>query len=251
MARYALLNNVEHQDLRVITRYGAEYGDNVATVLTFPSEYADIQREYPIFFRKDPASGEFASVALLGLQDGENLFLDGSGRWNAKYVPGMFARGPFLIGFQDQQVEGAMRKERVIHVDLEHPRLSRTEGQQLFLPRGGNSPYLDHVAKVLNGIHEGLEFGRVMTAAFQQLDLIEPLKLEVKLSESQKYAIEGLHTINEDKLRALEGESLQRMHRSGFLQGAYLIQASLGNVRALMALKQRRGSSEGSAAAAQ
>jgi hypothetical protein len=250
MARYALLNNVDHQDLRVVTRYGAEFGDNVATVLTFPSEYADIQREYPIFFRKDPASGEYASVALLGLQEGENLFLE-AGRWMAKYVPGMFARGPFLIGFQDQQVDGVTRKERVIHVDLEHPRLSRTEGQPLFLPRGGNSPYLDHVATVLNGIHEGLEFGRVMTAAFQQLDLLEPLKLEVKISETQKYAIEGLHTLNEDKLRALEGDALQKMHRSGFLQGAYLVQASLGNMRALMALKQRRASGEGSAAAAQ
>jgi hypothetical protein len=242
-----LLNNVDHQDLRVVTRYGAEFGDNVATVLTFPSEYADIQREYPIFFRKDPASGEFASVALLGLQEGENLFLD-NGRWNARYVPGMIARGPFLIGFQDQQVDGAMRKERVIHVDLDHARLSRTEGQPLFLPRGGNSPYLDHIATVLNGIHEGLEYGRVMTAAFQQLDLLEPLKLEVKVNETQKYAIEGLHTLNEDKLRALEGESLYRMHRSGFLQGAYLVQASLGNVRTLMALKQRRSAGAGSAA---
>jgi len=244
MARYALLNNVDHQDLRVVTRFGAEFGDNVATVITFPSEYADIQREYPIFFRKDPTSGEFASVALLGLQEGENLFLD-NGRWNAKYVPGMIARGPFLIGFQDQQVDGAMRKERVIHIDLDHSRISRTEGQPLFLPRGGNSPYLDHIANVLNGIHGGLEFGRVMTAAFQQLDLLEPLKLEVKVSETEKYAIEGLHTLNEDKLRALEGESLYRMHKSGFLQGAYLVQASLGNVRTLMALKQRRGSGAG------
>lgn len=250
MARYALLNNVDHQDLRVITRYGAEFGDNVGTVLTFPTEYADIQREYPIFFRKDPASGEYASVALLGLQEGENLFLD-AGRWNARYVPGMLARGPFLIGFQDQQVDGAMRKERVIHVDLEHPRLSRTEGHELFLPRGGNSPYLDHVAKVLNGIHEGLAFGRLMTAAFQQLELFEPLKLEVKINETQKYSVEGLYTLNEEKLRALEGESLQRLHRSGFLQGAYLVLSSLANVRTLMELKRRRGSSEGSAAAAQ
>jgi hypothetical protein len=141
-----------------------------------------------------------------------------------------------------------MRKERVIHVDLDHARISRAEGQPLFLPRGGNTPYLDHVANVLNGIHEGLEFGRVMTAAFQQLDLLEPLKLEVKVNETQKYAIEGLHTLNEDKLRALEGESLYRMHRSGFLQGAYLVQASLGNVRTLMALKQRRSSGAGPAA---
>lgn len=251
MARYALLNNVDHHDLRVVTRYGAEYGDNVATVLTFPTEYADVQREYPIFFRQDETNGEFASVVLLGLQEGENLFLEEGGRWNAKYVPGMMARGPFLIGFQDQQIDGAMRKEPVINVDLEHPRVSRTEGHPLFLPRGGNSPYLEHIATVLRGIHAGLEIGRAMTAAFVQMGLIEPMKLEVKVTETHKYVVEGLHTINEEKLRNLEGDALQRLHRAGFLQGAYLVASSLGNVKALMALKQRRLSAEESVATAQ
>src|SRR5688500_12623816 len=174
MARYALLNNVDHQDLRVILRYGPEFADNVATVLTFPTEFADLQREYPIFFRKDPATGEFQSVALLGFQEGENLFLEG-GRWKANYLPGIIARGPFLIGFQERQVDGAMRKEPVIHVNLDHPRVSRKEGQPVFLPRGGNSPFLEHVAAVLRGIHEGLDVSRAMFAEFTRLELIEPV----------------------------------------------------------------------------
>ena len=239
MARHALLNNIDHQDLRVVVRYGAEFGDNVATVLTFPTEYADVQREYPIFFRKDKASDEFQSVALLGFQEGENLFLEAGG-WNANYLPGIIARGPFLIGFQEQQVDGALRKEPVIHVDLDHARVSRTEGQPVFLPRGGNTPYLEHVATVLRGIHEGLEISRAMFSAYSELDLIEPIKLEVNVSNSEKYGLEGLHTINQEKLRALDGESLLRLHRAGFLQGAFLVMASLGNVKALMAVKQRR-----------
>ena len=48
---------------------------------TFPTEYGDIQREYPIFFRKDPRHGESLSVALLGFAQDENLFLqDGMAR---------------------------------------------------------------------------------------------------------------------------------------------------------------------------
>jgi hypothetical protein len=249
MARYALLNNVEHQDLRVILRYGAEFADNVATVLTFPTEFADLQREYPIFFRKDPATGDFQSLALLGFQKGENLFLEG-GRWNAKYLPGNVARGPFLIGFQEQQVDGAMRKEPVIHVDLDHPRVSRTEGQPVFLPRGGNSPLLEHVATILRGIHDGLEVSKAMFAQFTQLDLIEPVKIEVSVTDREKYALEGLHTINQEKLRALDGESLLRLHRSGFLQGAYFVIASLANVKSLMAVKQRRNAAGADTAAA-
>jgi hypothetical protein len=249
MARHVLLNNVDHHDLRLLLRYGAEFGDNMATVLTFPTEYADVQREYPIFFRKDPATGEFQSLALLGFQEGENLFLEG-GRWNAKYLPGIIARGPFLIGFQEQQVDGAMRTEPVIHVDLDHPRVSRTEGQPVFLPRGGNSPLLEHIAAVLRGIHQGLEVSKAMFAEFARLELIELVKLEVAVSESEKYALTGLHTINQEKLRTLDDESVLRLHRSGFLQAAHLVIASLGNVKSLMQVKQRRAASGADTAAA-
>ena len=249
MARHALLNNVDHHDFRVIPRYGAEFGDNVATILTFPTEYADMQREYPIFFRKDKTSGEFHSVALLGFREGENLFLE-NGRWNARYLPGMVARGPFLIGFQEQRVDGEIRREPVIHVDLDHPRVSRTEGQSLFLPLGGNSPYLEHVATVLRGIHEGIEIARAMFAAFLELNLIESVKVEVNVSETEKYGIEGLHTIDQARLRALDGEALQRLHRFGFLESAFLVSASLGNVKSLMAMKQRRAATATEAASA-
>ena len=248
MPRYALLNNVDHQDLRVDLRFGSEFGDNVATVLTFPTEYADVQREYPIFFQKD-GKGEFQSVALLGFQQGENLFIE-AGRWNANYLPGIIAKGPFLIGFQEQTVDGVARTEPVIHVDLDSPRISRDQGQPIFLPRGGNSPYLERIATVLRGIAEGLDVSRAMFKAFAELDLIEPVKLEVNVSESEKYGLQGLHTINQEKLRVLDADSLLRLHRAGFLEGAFLVIASLGNVKSLMAVKQRRSALGPNAAAA-
>src|SRR5262245_51534897 len=130
MTRHVLLNNVDHRNLRVITRQSAAFGDNVASVTTFPTEYGDMQREYPIFFRKDTNTGEFFSIALLGFQQGENLFLDEAG-WQASYIPGVIARGPFLIGFQDRGGE----REPVVHVDLDDPRISETEGEAVFLPQ--------------------------------------------------------------------------------------------------------------------
>lgn len=239
MPRHALLNNVTHKDLRVIARYGTEFGDDVATVPAFPSEYADLQREYPIFFRKDSATGEYQSIALLGFQKGENLFVE-SGRWHAYYLPGIVARGPFLIGFQDRQVNGELRNEPVIHVDLDHPRVSYTEGEPVFLPQGGNSPYLDQIAAILRGIHDGMAMARSMFAAFTAFDLIEPVKVEIKVSDEDMYSLDGLHTINQHKLRALDRDALFALHQSGFLQGAFLVSQSMSNVRKLMAIKQRR-----------
>ena len=239
MARYELLDNVTHKDLRVVMRHGREFADDVGMVLAFPSEYAELQREYPIFFRKDRDSGEWQSVALLGFEQHENLFLR-DGRWNAAYLPGAAAKGPFLIGFQEQHIDGELRKEPVMHVDLEHPRVSFGEGEAVFLPQGGQSPYLQHIAGVLRGIRDGKEFEAGMFAAYDSMGLIQPVNLDVQLDDKHRVSVNGLHGIDRERLAALDAESLQRLNRSGLLEGAYLVLASLHNVRRLMAEKQRR-----------
>lgn len=239
MSKPVLLDNVTHKNLRVITRYGEEFGDNVNRVLVFPTEYSDVQREYPILLRKDGDSGDYQSIALLGFARGENLFLDG-GNWNAGYVPGILARGPFLIGFQQREVDGESQPEPVIHVDMDSPRVSETEGEPVFLPHGGNSPYLERIATILGGINDGMAAARAMFAAFESLELIEPVNIEVEVYEGEKYDLRGLYAISEEKLANLDGASLEKLNRAGFLQGAYLLTASLGNVRKLIEMKRRR-----------
>jgi len=239
MARHEMLNNIQHKHLRVITRPGAQYGDNVGIVMTFPTEFADVQREYPIFFRKDQNTGEYSSVALLGLTKDENLYLDGD-RWDAHYIPGVVARGPFLIGFQERNEGGEIRREPTIHVDMEHPRISESEGERVFMDQGGNSRYLDRIGSILKGINDGLTVSKSMFAEFTRLELIEPIKLEIKLDTESTYDLLGLHTISEAKLRNLGAEDVHKLHRSGFLQGAYLVMSSLGNLGRLIERKQRR-----------
>ncbi len=237
MPRHEMVNNVTHKNLRVITRHGPEFGDNVGTVMIVPTEFGDIQREYPIFFRQD-TQGEFMSVALLGFAKDENLFLEGD-RWDANYVPAMLARGPFLIGFQQREEGGDVRREPVIHIDMESPRVSQTEGEPAFLDLGGNSPYLNRIAGILNGINQGIDVSKAMFAAFTAAGLIEPLKVEVKFAEEQ-YDLVGLQTINREKLANLDAQTLHSLHRSGFLQGAFLVVNSLQNVQRLVDRKQRR-----------
>jgi hypothetical protein len=230
MARYELLNNVTHKDLRVVTRFGREFGDDIGMVLAFPTEYAELQREYPIFFRKDRDSGEWQSVALLGFEQKENLFLQGE-RWNAAYLPGVVAKGPFLIGFQEQRIDGELRKEPVIHVDLDHPRVNSSEGEAVFMPQGGHSPYLQHITTVLRGIRDGTETGKAMFAA---------VALDVKLDDKHGVNLAGLYGIDRERLAGLDAASLHLLHHAGYLEGAFLVLASMHNVRRLMAEKQRR-----------
>lgn len=248
MARYELLDNVIHKDLRVITHFGAEFGDDVGMVPAFPTEFAELQREYPIFFRKDKDSGEFMAVALLGLEPKENLYLQGN-RWNASYLPGAIAKGPFVIGFQPRPGEMGVREEPVLHVDLEHPRIAREGGEAVFLPQGGQSPYLQHIIKVLRGINDGNAMARLMFAELQRHELLQPVGLDVRVDEEYGVNLNGLWGIDRPRLAALDAGSLHALHRSGLLEGIYLVLASEQNLRRLVAEKQRRRRAAAEAAA--
>ncbi len=249
MPRYEMLNNIAHRDLRVATGFGPEFGDAVGMVPAYPSEFAELQREYPIFLRRDPATGDWQSVALLGFEQHENLFLH-DGRWNATYLPGAAAKGPFLIGFQENRIDGAPVQEAVLHVDLDHPRVNAMQGEPVFLPQGGNSPYLDHIAGVLRGIHDGHAFGAHMFSMLDTNGLIQPVSLDVTIDTGHRVGINGLHAIDRDCLAQLDGSALADLNRAGYLEGAYLMLASLHNMRRLIAEKQRRLRTQDAAVAA-
>jgi hypothetical protein len=238
MSRAVLLDNISHKDLRVRTGYSAEFGDKVNNVLVFPTEFAFAQREYPILFRRD-SGGKLQAVALLGLDKDENLFLDDSG-WNARYVPAVQQRGPFLIGFRNRDVDGRVVREPVIHVDLEHPRISQTEGEPVFLRHGGNSPYLERANRMLQIIYNGTAAAGPAYAAFEEAGLIEDVQIQIQLDNRTQYSLPGFLTISQDRLAALDGPQLERLHKPGYLQLAIHVMTSLGNVPWLIELKNRR-----------
>lgn len=238
MTNAVLLDNVTHNELRVKTGFSAKYGDNINQVLVFPTEFAFVQREYPIFFRKDE-KGEFQAVALLGLDKGENLFLR-EPAWNARYIPAVQQRGPFLIGLHTGSDDGSDDREPMIHVDLDDSRISFEQGTPVFLQHGGNSPYLEHVSRMLQIIYQGTALAKPMFNAFEEAGLIESMEAEVMIDEQVKYKLPDFFTINQDRLAALDGDTLERLNRQGYLQLAMLVVHSLGNVDWLIELKKRK-----------
>jgi hypothetical protein len=225
-----MLNNVDHQALRVITERGARYGDNVMTCATFPAEFRDLQAHYPIVFRQIDDAAGFEPVALLGFQEGENLYLGPQG-WDAGYVPLAIERLPFLIGRSGEQLN--------VHVDLDSPRLSRSAGEALFLAFGGVTPYLERTTSMLLHIHEGLQSTPALIAALREHDLLESFVADIELEDGSQNRLYGFHTINEDKLQHLSGTALESLNRAGHLQSIYMAMASLSNFRGLIERKQR------------
>ncbi|MFD1217595.1 MULTISPECIES: SapC family protein [Microbulbifer] len=239
MANAVLLNNVEHRDLRIDTTRSAAFGDDSWYALTFPLEFRALQGHYPIFFQKDAKTGDFFPLVLLGFQPGENLYLSDSG-WAASYIPLTIRREPFLIGRQNVVEDGVRKTRRVIHIDLDNPRVNHEHGEPLFLEYGGNSPYLDGVSDMLEAIHQGVEQNAQFIPALQIHGLLESFTLDVTLDNGETNQLKGFYTIDEERLRTLSAEDLSKLHRAGFLEAIYMVLASQAQVRRLVDEKNRR-----------
>ncbi len=239
MTRHVLLNNVSHKNLRIDPRYdtGCGFDHNIARA--FPVELGILQAEYPLFFLKNAESGHFEPVALLGFEEGENLFLGGD-RWLARAQPLSIQRQPFLIGFQEQLQDGIPERVPVVTVDMDDPSVSEERGEPVFLPHGGDSPLLERVNSILATIHAGHDEAATLSRVLVGLDLIEPFRIDITFEDDSRHSVTGLHRIDETRLEALDGGALQTLHEAGHLRSVYMMLASLPNLETLIERKNRK-----------
>lgn len=223
------LNNIDHRDLRIDTTRSAALGDATMSTPTFPGEFRHLQACYPIVFRRI-ADGGFQPLALFGLREGDNLFLDANG-WQAPYIPMAIERQPFLIGRSEESL--------TLHVDIDSPRAG-TNGEALFLEHGGSTEYLERTRSLLLALYDGLQATPAFVAALTAHDLLEPFVLDVTLDDGSQGRLSGFHSIAEDRLRALDGDAVAGLHAAGHLEPIYMAVASVSRFRDLIDRMNRR-----------
>lgn len=238
MSNQQVLNNLDHQDLRVNSQLIAGLGDDISYTNVFVSEFRQVQGCYPIFFRKHTQTGQFEAISMFGFGPQENLYLTKDG-WQTDYVPLSIKRRPFLIGFKNVQQDGVLQQEPVVYVDMDSPRIGDENGQRVFLEQGGQSEYLQQINSTLQAIHQGHEQTKAFIDALLEQELIEQVSIKVTLKDNSQNELNSLYTVNEEKVAALSGDVLQQLHHSGYLQMIHMMEASLSNLSTLIEMKNR------------
>ncbi|HEY8877066.1 MAG TPA: SapC family protein [Roseateles sp.] len=220
-----LLNNIQHKDLRVITRRGAQWGDDFMSAPVTVDEFRKLQAHYPIVFQPDDKGG-FAPAVLFGLQEGENLFLNEQG-WDADYLPLSVQRLPFSIGVADDELR--------MMVDMDSKRISHgAEGEAVFLPQGGTTDFIENVNAVLRTLHEGLQNTTEFIQTLMKHELLESFVLDVERPDGSHGQLVGFFIIHEERLAALDAATVGLLHQADYLQPIYMAIASLSNFRTLI-----------------
>ena len=233
MSAHQVLSADAHRELRVRTERSPELGDGVMCCLTVPSEFRQVQNAFPILFRLNDERDRFTALAMFGFETGENLFLD-DGRWDARYRPLALEIQPFMIG-----APAADSKASQVHIDMESRRIANGEGVRVFDETGRPTPYLEAVIEKLGALDAGYRASADFFAALDRHRLLEPMTLEIVMEDGSKNRLVGFHTIDEDRLRALDAAALGELHRAGHLMPIFMALASLANIGELVARKNR------------
>ena len=232
MPNHVMLDNVNHKNLKINPQRSADLGDAVRVAKVIPNELRLLSCEYGMFFSKDVNTGKYLLIAILGFDEGENLYLSQEG-WSASNIPMDIQRQPFLVGETEREGD----REPVVFVDLDSKRISETDGEPVFLELGGVSPYLEKMTSILMEMTTGASHTESLVNSLLELDLLEPVQLDVEFADGQKRNFSGLYTIHEENLRGLSSDALDALHKQGFLDYCYYLMASHGNMAKLIKKK--------------
>ena len=198
-------------------------------------EFGLVMRHFPIVF----SVGENpVPLALMGLNEGVNVFIDADGKLNSDvYVPAYIRRYPFMLAKLRPESD-----ELSLCFDPTSDAVGPfEEGDDLFA-NGQPSP----ATQAILGFCEQFEQAGQRTAAFMKDLADNKLLIDGEVSvqpegATQPYIYRGFQMVSEDKLRELRGDVARKLIQSGLLALVYSHLFSLSLIREIFGKQMQQG----------
>jgi SapC len=198
-------------------------------------EFIAAQRHFPIVF----SSGEVpVPLALMGLNEGVNVFVDDEGHAHAPfYVPAYVRRYPYLLAKLNPDSE-----ELSLCFDPESGLVGEDgDGPALF---DGDKPS-ETLGTILK-FCEDFEIAAQRTNAFvkeiEALDILIDGEVTIQPEGAeQPFVYRGFRMIDEQKLRDMTGDQLRKLNQNGILPLLMAHLFSLSSIRDLFARQAQQG----------
>lgn len=229
------LSSVDHATWKVRPFDSMAYIADTHAIPVTTDEFVMAQRFFPIIFS---TGGDPVPLALMGLNEGVNAFVDGEGNLEPNtYLPAYVRRYPFMLAkLRPEAPEMSLCFDPT-------PGLigDEVEGTALF---DGDEPA--EQVKATLAFCEQFEMSAQRTGQFMK-DLVETGLLEegeVTINNPdfpQPYVYRGFQLVNEQKLRDLRGDQLRKLSQNGMLQLLWAHVFSLNLMTELFERQRRQG----------
>jgi hypothetical protein len=230
------LDRVAHKNLKL--RTDVSVADRVAnqnSLFLAAVEFVEACKEFPIVFVRvgepDKTTGKqpVAPLAVLGLKQGQNLFIKGQ-EFVANYVPAYLRRYPFAMARLDQGSD-----QLAVCYDADWAGFSQTEGSPLFTEAGEPSEFLLNAKTFLENFENEIERTRLLCEQLMELELLGDMRFDATLPSGEKLAVDGFLAVDEKKLAELPEAKLVELYRNGILSLIEMHRISMTNMNRLAA----------------
>ena len=215
-------------------RFGFAANTNMVPVNM--QEFSRVAISYPIVFTESaPAS----AIAILGLRQGQNLFVDDAGAWDGGvYVPAYVRRYPFIFstGQEDEQLVLCVDEADALIVDG-----TGAENTQAIYDGEEASETIKKMLEFCAAFHRQSLATREFVDELENRDLFRPGTVTITNESGEQFNLRGFRMVDEAKFNALPDEAFLEFRRKGWL---HAITSHLVSVQNLAALGFRSKASE-------
>lgn len=233
------LNSNDHKSWKSKNFDGIHFLGKAHAVPLTIDEFIDAQRHFPIVFS---AGDDPVPLALMGLNEGVNTFIDDDGQLLDKaYVPAYARRYPFILArLRQGSDELSLCFDPTAGVIGDHK-----EGNDLFTEAGEPSEYTKQVLDFCQKFEESGARTKAFMEQLKALDILMDGEIAITQNDNpdKPFIYRGFKMIDETKFRELSGEKVEELHKNGILTliHAHLFSLNLMQVIFFRQIQQGKG----------
>ena len=209
-----------------------EFAKNINMAAIMVHEFSRAASVYPIVFVEDQRKDQFKPVVLLGLEEGENLFIQDD-KWQASYVPAIIRRYPFALA--KTQEEGRF----TVCIDEGSDLIHDKEGQPLFDEKGEPAELMSRVKRYLAELQQMDQFTEDFCKYLAEKNMFTPLNMKVRIGKELKN-ITGAYVVNEERVNSLSDETFLEMRAKKYIPVVYSHLSSISQIERLLNFKDKK-----------
>lgn len=228
------LSNTQHLALKVNTNAGVDYAKAQHLINLRANEVAKAACDLPIFLARNAQNGSYTVSGLTSFSAGQNLLINNN-QWQALYTPMCMQTQPLYLMTRE-----ANSSDYFIAIDEQSAALNTEQGESLFDANGNPSLYLNAQQKLLESDLKNDYQTYQFTQEIARLGLIKNIDIVLQFEQGTAQTIQGLSTVDEDKLQTLDSDTIANLHKQGYLSVLNSMLISLFQLNALVKRHNQR-----------
>jgi len=220
-----------HKKMKVKPLSDFNFAKEVHLASIMVHEFSRAASTYPIVFLEDKEKDQFRPTVLLGLNAGENLFVQEDGKWKASYIPAIIRRYPFSLAKTKED------NRYTVCLDEDSDLVNDKEGQELFNKDGEPAEVMETVKQYLGELQQMEKFTEEFCEYMSHLNMFTPLNMKVRVGQELK-SISGAYVLNEERLNSLSDAKYLELREKRYLPVMYAHLSSLAQIERLLGFKE-------------